>query len=221
MAAPLAQQLEELLNPRPDLRDPEDDAEEGERGSEKGSVRVGAGRVGQGPAASCRAGAARGARGAAAAAAAAGVGGSGRSATPLCVGPQRCGVGAPAVHAALPAATRRSSRSGFDRGSARALLQAGTDPGGNFQKSGPGGAPRSAAAAGRALSSTCGPPWAGGGAGGGEKRRCGTVRERYETGAVITVRLFPLFSRLKMFMCLCDSGLRDEAQVCLSRSFPL
>uniref|UniRef100_A0A669PH64 Apoptosis antagonizing transcription factor n=1 Tax=Phasianus colchicus TaxID=9054 RepID=A0A669PH64_PHACC len=28
MAAPLAQQLEELLNPRPDLRDPEDDAEE-------------------------------------------------------------------------------------------------------------------------------------------------------------------------------------------------
>lgn len=150
-----------------------------------------------------------------------GVGGSGRSATPLCVGPQRCGVGAPAVHAALPAATRRSSRSGSGRGSARALLQAGTDPGGNFQKSGPGGAPRSAAAAGRALMSTCGPPWAGGGAGGGEKRRCGTVRERYETGAVITVRLFPLFSRLKMFMCLCDSGLRDEAQVCLSRSFPL
>lgn len=32
MAAPLAQQLEELLNPRPSLRDPEDDAEEGVRG---------------------------------------------------------------------------------------------------------------------------------------------------------------------------------------------
>lgn len=44
MAAPLAQQLEDLLNPRPDLRDPEDDAEEGERGSEKGSVRPGPGR---------------------------------------------------------------------------------------------------------------------------------------------------------------------------------
>lgn len=59
MAAPLAQQLEELLNPRPDLRDPEDDAEEGERGSEKGSVRAGPGR-GRGRLEDCRFGAARG-----------------------------------------------------------------------------------------------------------------------------------------------------------------
>lgn len=107
MAAPLAQQLEELLNPRPDLRDPEDDAEEGERGSEKGSVRVGAGRVGQGPAASCRAGAARGARGASAAAAAAAAAAGGG------------GVGPECDSAVCRPAALRGGRPGCARGSAR------------------------------------------------------------------------------------------------------
>lgn len=68
MAAPLARQLEELLNPRPGLRDPEDDAEEGEGGREEGVIPAAGGGepgwAGQGRAGAGTAGAA--ARGAAA-----------------------------------------------------------------------------------------------------------------------------------------------------------